>query len=157
MEPENIKKLLQKYYDAETTLLEEQFLKNYFEGQKISPQLASEQSAFDFYAQEQKIVLPQKNSQQKPSQTKTWLSLAAAAVVILGIGTFVYQQKRINPIIANDSFNDPEIAFRETQKALNLLSQNVNIGIQSVQHIEEFNNSKNMIFQHSFIEKTTLN
>jgi hypothetical protein len=43
------------------------------------------------------------------------------------------------------TYNSPEKAFAETQKALQLLSSNVNIGIESVRYINEFdNNNKNI-------------
>jgi len=41
----------------------------------------------------------------------------------------------------------PEQAFEETQKALNLLSTNINSGIESAQHIKEYETTKNKVFK----------
>jgi hypothetical protein len=45
------------------------------------------------------------------------------------------------------TYDDPEVAFRETQKALNLVSENVNVGIKSVEYVNEYQESKNLIFK----------
>jgi hypothetical protein len=68
--------------------------------------------------------------------------------VLLGIGTYFYWNTT-NSTQNQDlgTYDDPEIAFRETQKALALLSNHVNVGIESVQYIEEYQNSKNLIFK----------
>ncbi len=78
----------------------------------------------------------------------TWLSIAASIVVLLGIGTAIY----VNYYKANQhqdlgTYDNPEIAFRETQKALSLLSNHINFGIESVQYIQEYQNSKELIFK----------
>ncbi|RXR17704.1 hypothetical protein EQG63_09465 [Flavobacterium amnicola] len=41
----------------------------------------------------------------------------------------------------------PEQAYQETQKALNLLSTNINSGIESAQHIKEYETTKNKVFK----------
>ena len=51
-----------------------------------------------------------------------------------------------NPEVDLGTFKTPEIAFLETQKALQMLSSNVNVGINSVAYIDEFQNTKNKIF-----------
>jgi len=64
----------------------------------------------------------------------------------LGIGFFGYYK---NPTAKEDlgTYENPEVAFKATQKALTLLSNNVNVGVKSVQYIEEYENSKNFIFK----------
>jgi biopolymer transport protein ExbD len=41
----------------------------------------------------------------------------------------------------------PEQAFLETQKALNLLSTNINSGIENAQYIKEYETTKNKVFK----------
>lgn len=77
-----------------------------------------------------------------------WLSVAATVVVLLGIGAYGY----LNFYKADQdenlgTYDDPEVAFRETQKALSKLSTNLNTGFESMQYIEEYENSKNLIFK----------
>jgi hypothetical protein len=45
------------------------------------------------------------------------------------------------------TYDDPEIAFIETQKALEMLSNNVNHGVESVALLDEYNQSKKTIFK----------
>jgi len=54
-----------------------------------------------------------------------------------------------NKINRSLSFNykSPEAAFKAIQKALSMLSENVNVGIESVSYINEFQNSKELIFK----------
>ncbi len=78
----------------------------------------------------------------------TWFFAAAAVVVLLGIGAYGY----FNYYNADQNqnlgtYDDPEVAFRETQKALSRLSTNLNTGLESMQYIQEYENSKNLIFK----------
>jgi hypothetical protein len=45
------------------------------------------------------------------------------------------------------TYESPELAFKETQKALALLSSNVNIGIESVRYIQEYEVTKSRVFK----------
>jgi hypothetical protein len=45
------------------------------------------------------------------------------------------------------TFNNPETAYFETQKQLNLISEHINTGIESVNYITEYETSKNLIFK----------
>ncbi len=80
-----------------------------------------------------------------------WLSIAASAVVLLGIGTYFFaSQENAAPAVAQSelgTYDNPEEALKATQKALALLSNNVNVGIGSVQYINEYEQSKNKIFK----------
>jgi hypothetical protein len=74
------------------------------------------------------------------------LSVAASVVVLLGIGTFAYLNNE-NATQDLGTYDNPEVAFAATQKALALLSNHVNVGIESVQYIQEYQNSKDLIFK----------
>jgi len=77
-----------------------------------------------------------------------WLSVAALVVVLLGIGVygyFIYDKTNQDQNLG--TYDDPEVAFRETQKALSKLSTNLNTGFESMQYIQEYENSKNLIFK----------
>ena len=66
---------------------------------------------------------------------------------MLGIGFFAYQNTS-EPTQENlGVIDDPEIAFKETQKALALISKHVNTGIESVNYLGEYQQSKNKIFK----------
>lgn len=55
-----------------------------------------------------------------------------------------YNQPKSNDL---GTYDDPEVAYRETQKALALISKSVNKGIGSMSYLNEYEQSKNKIFK----------
>lgn len=146
MEPTKIDLLLEKYFEAETNIVEEQELKNFFSSPNVPEHLKQYQSIFGYF----EIAKEQKFEQKTPLQSKKrfvgWLSIAASIVVLLGVGTFAYYNMETIPNQDLGQFESPEAAFEATQKALAMLSENVNVGVAGVSHIQEFDNAKNKIF-----------
>ena len=150
MESNKIEILLEKYFQGETSIAEEKELKNYFSLPNVAQHLQQYQPLFGYFSQ----VKEQKSTQEISLQTKkrnvAWLSIAASAVVLLGIGTYYISKKNTAPAVAQTelgTYDDPEEALAATQKALALLSKKVNVGIESVQYIKEYEQSKNKIFK----------
>ncbi len=148
MELYKIEEILEKYFDAETTNAEELELKSYFSSDNVAPHLESYKSMFGFYAnaknetsEKELTTLPT----AKRKNVSSWLSIAASVVIMLGIGTFVYYNGSDS---ANDlgTYDDPEIALAQTQKALSLLSSNVNKGMESVDYIGQYDQAKDKVF-----------
>jgi len=151
MEFNKIEDLLEKYFQGETSIAEEKELKNYFSSPNVAQHLEQYKPMFGYFSQ----VKEQKSTQTIPLKTKkrnvAWLSIAASVVVLLGVGTYFYvSEKNAAPAVAQTelgTYDDPEEALAATQKALALLSSNVNVGIESVQYIKEYEQSKNKIFK----------
>jgi len=145
MELDNIKSLLEKYFEAETTIAEENELKSYFSSSNVAPELEQYKPMFGYFS-EAKYEQPnhQATIQSKTKRNLTWISIAASVVVLFGIGAFYFNQETQNQDLG--SFENPEIAFRETQKALDLLSGNFNKGVQSVQYVKEYEIAKDKVF-----------
>jgi hypothetical protein len=151
MELNKIENILEKYFQGETSIAEENELKEYFSSSNVAQHLEQYKPIFGYFSK----VKEQKSTHEVPLQTKkrnvAWLSIAASAVVLLGIGTYFYMsEKNATPVVAQSelgTYDNPEKAFAETQKALALLSNNVNVGIESVQYIKEYEQSKNKIFK----------
>ena len=151
MELNNIENLLEKYFQGETSIAEENQLRAYFSSSNVAQHLEQYKPMFGYFSQAKE----QKSTYEIPLQTKkrnvAWLSIAASAVVLLGIGTYFYtSEKNATPVTAQSelgTYDDPEEALAATQKALALLSNNVNVGIESVQYIKEYEQSKNKVFK----------
>jgi hypothetical protein len=151
MELDKIENILEKYFQGETTIAEEKELKEYFSSPNVAQHLEQYQPIFGYFSQ----VKQQKSTQEIPLQSKkrnvAWLSIAASVVVLLGIGTYFFMsEKNAAPVVAQSelgTYDNPEEALKATQKALALLSNNVNVGIESVQYINEYEQSKNKIFK----------
>ena len=115
-------------------IVEEEKIGNYFSSSNITPELEQYKPIFGYLA----LAKEQKFEQKIPMKSKrknwTWLSIAASIVVLLGIGTFTYDNYFNAGQDENlGTYDDPKIAFLETQKALSMLSSQVNVGIGSVQ------------------------
>lgn len=148
MESAVIEQLLEKYFEGETTLAQEQELRAYFSSDLVAEHLKAYQPMFAYFnlEKEQTLVL----NQEFPTAKKTWkIYLAAASVaVLLGVGYFTIQpfSSATSVKTAYGTYDDPEVAFRETRKALELLSGHVNVGVNSIQYIETYEETKDKIF-----------
>ncbi|MBC7438638.1 MAG: hypothetical protein H7250_01460 [Flavobacterium sp.] len=151
MEQSKIEFILKKYFEGETNIVEENELRTYFSSTDVAQHLQQYQSLFKYYNAEKKQKIELKSPLNLISQTKNrklkWLSIAASIVVLIGACTFTFFNYNNSQQQDLGSYDSPEEAFAATQKALNLLSENVNVGVISVQHIQEFENSKNLIFK----------
>lgn len=148
MEHTNIEILLEKYFEGETSIAEEKELTNYFSSPNVAQHLEQYKSFFGYFSQTKKQAFLQEIPLQTKNNKVAWLSIAASVVVLLGVGTFVYlNNNQGNQNKDLGTYNDPEIAFKETQKALAMLATHVNVGIESVHYVKEYENSKNLIFK----------
>ena len=147
MESSKIEILLEKYFEGQTNSSEENELRNYFSSPNVVPHLEQYKPLFGYFAVAKKEEFKPNIQIQSKRLRVTWLSIAASVVVLLGIGTYVYFNTYTNQNQDLGTYTDPEIAFKETQKALALLSNQVNIGIESVRYVEEYQHSKNLIFK----------
>lgn len=139
--------LIAKFEAGTTTIAEEQQLKTYFLGNVVAPEFESYKSLFDFYKNEKNQKMKPNIQIRKPKKETKWLSIAATIVVIMSIGVFGYLHFETEKTTTLGSYNNPETAFKATQKALSMLSKNVNVGIKNALIIQEFENSKNLIFK----------
>lgn len=143
-----IELLLEKYFEGNTSVSEEKELKDYFLSNEIAPHLLKHKDIFVFYSNSKKeqfskeLRLPAK----RIKNTK-WRTVAASFVVLCAITTVVYLQLD-NPKQEDlGTFDSPEEAFVETHKALQLVATNINSGMKNVSYLEEYENTKKIIFK----------
>ncbi len=76
---------------------------------------------------------------------KTTIVKSILLIVVIGIAfATIYNNKTKNSTLG--SFDSPDIALIETQKALTAISIPLNRGMKSVMYIHEFELAKNKIF-----------
>ena len=147
MELDKIERILEKYFEGETTIAEENELRTYFSSPNVAPPLEQYKPIFGYFAIEKEQRFEQDIS-LKPNKRifVAWLSVAASIVVLIGVGTFTYfnYQSRQNQDLG--TYDSPEQAFRETQRVLAQLSDHVNSGVESFQYIQEYENTKDRVF-----------
>lgn len=148
---DRIEKLIDKYFEGETSIAEENELKTYFSSLDVAQHLQQYKPVFGYFSQakaeEFKAEIPLNT---KKRNVAVWLSIAASFVIMLGVGTFMYLntlEETPSTETAYGTYDDPEKALAETEKALALVSEHLNTGIESVSYINEYNNSKNKIFK----------
>ena len=156
MELNKVEEILTKYFEGETTVDEEKQLQQYFSSANVAPHLVQYTLLFSYFATAKKEqftvdISTFKTIKAHKSYRKSnflWLSVAASVMILMGIGGYLfYASESLGNQEGLGTYDDPEVAFKETQRALNLLSNNVNVGIEGVQYVEEFEIAKNRIFR----------
>jgi hypothetical protein len=145
---DRIEKLLEKYFEAETSIAEEKELKDYFASSDVAQHLELYKPLFGYAVQAKQeqftAMIPLKT---KKRNRVVWLSVAASVAVLLGVGLFTFNNPPASKSNDYGTTDDPEVAFRETQKALAMISEHVNKGIGSMGYLNEYEQSKNKIFK----------
>jgi len=153
----NIEKLLEKYENGETSLKEEQQLKNYFSQETVEPHLEMYKPMFAYFSVNQK----EQFTKDIPLKMKRvfdykWLSVAAVAVLMIGF----YFKSLNNTKEELGTYDDPQMAYNEVVKSLAMISTQFNKGTSTVGYLNEVNkgtatlgylneieNTRNLIFK----------
>jgi len=142
MELAKIEKLLEKYFEAKTTIQEEAVLKEYFAQDEVAAHLAEHKEMFNFFSNSsletssRTIELSRKNIRIIPVK---WLSIAAMLVFFIGVYT-IYQQNETEK-------QEAQLAYMETQRALDLISNSLNRGSGAIAQLDKFNKGTDAMAQ----------
>lgn len=148
MESQIIEKLLDRYFEAETSAAEEARLKSYFTSGEVAPHLQQyipmfcyfEQAKTEHFTKEVSYVPKQSRISAGKRKVYSWVAIAASIVILMGI---VVQQE--NQVSEFGTYEDPELAMEKTREALQMMSLYMNSGTEELAYIEEFNSTKNKI------------
>ena len=145
MESGNIEKLLEAYFEGNTSLAEEKVLQNYFSSNNVADHLQQYTPIFTGLkvAKEersnQNIILPE----NKPQSNRTlWYSMAAAFVLAFGIGSFFFSKPNYT-----EEEKEALAAFEKSKNAMMLLSENLNKGAEHLTFVGQFGETKDEIFE----------
>ncbi len=139
MELSDIEKLLEKYFEGETTISEEKELKAYFAGETVPSHLEKYQYLFQYFSEESTIRTHKElNLDTDKRKNYRWIGIAASIALVVGL----FLAKNSKPAELEDTFEDPEIALQETKKILNMVSEYMNEGRQGLVYLKEFENTK---------------
>ena len=146
MKEQRIAALLEKYWQAETTVEEERELAAYFRGPAVPVEWETYREVFGFFAAEAEVVPGEDLGQRilravRPRRLgMAWW--AAAAVIVLVVGLVNLSQPEKGPVVeggagkeqqvyvVKDTYDDPQQALAAVQKALLTVSKNLNKGIR---------------------------
>nr|WP_315203406.1 hypothetical protein [uncultured Flavobacterium sp.] len=147
MEFNKMEALLEKYFEGETSIAEENELKNYFSAANVAPHLEQYKPLFGYFAEAKKEIFEKELPLISKKKKVAWLSIAASIVILLGAGTYVYFNA--NKVKENNelgTYDNPKEALEATQKALAMLSNNVNVGVEGIQYIQVYEVTKDKVF-----------
>ena len=143
MKEVNIQSILEKYWEAETSIEEENILRSYFLYGQVAPEHEAFRPMFDFFAEEKsqqydKALSFDPKTQIKPlvPWRKRVLSIAAIFVVLMA-ATWVFrfqQTGSLNDTMEYASVENPDEALNVTMEALALLGKKLN---HSSNHIHQ--------------------
>ena len=139
MELNRIDKLMEKYFEATTTVAEEDVLRDYFLNEKVAPHLEQYIPLFQFFSRAKEEQFTKQVPLKPRKKHFKWLSVAAVAVLVFGIYFGKnYQEKR-----------EAEYAYQQTKKALTLLAENFSRGTEKVAYLNEFEVTKQKIYNNN--------
>lgn len=145
MELKQIEILLEKYFEGETTLQEEKELKAYFSSNNVAPHLDVYVPMFTNFQKQKEIQFTKALPLQPRKQNNVkWIGVAASVVVLFGTLLYFNNQNTSKDL---GTFSSPEEAFLETQKALHMVSLEVNKGVKSMEVLNEYEKTKKTIFK----------
>ena len=145
MELTNIKKLIAKYFEGNTSLAEEKALQTYFTQDEIASELKAYQPLFSYFKEDSKqtfkldaLALPTTPKKSKVRVMK-WFAVAASIVLLVSI---YFQQKQ-----PRYSKAEKMAAYHEYKKAMYLLGGEINKGVNELTVLKTFETTKNKIIK----------
>lgn len=164
MDYNKIKTLLEKYWNCETTLEEESFLREHLSSNNVPDDLKEVSSLFEYYKSqsgikvskgfEEKVLneIESKDKKVKQRYLHLYYKVAAAAILILFFVTIHQRYIAVREkatVLVQDTFDDPQKALEETKKALLLVSEKWNKGKENIIRLSEFNRAEKIIKNES--------
>jgi len=153
MDSKHIEQLLEKYWNCDTSLEEEQQLREYFRGH-VPESMKEVAQVFQYFDSQQKeqvnpefdAVVKKKIRQPEGKVVRlfqNYARIAAGLLVVVAATYFVRQEvrKAYPPEIA-DTYSDPKLALEETKKALMMISKGFNKAQREANKIKAFNEAE---------------
>jgi hypothetical protein len=155
MNIQEIEKILERFYNGETTLREEKVLKDFFSGPDVPDHLKAVQAQFIYYNVEKSELFDARqleNNVMKDvsgSRIKAffimerkrlfWIS-GIAATILLFLGIYL----AMNPVVkkVEDTYSDPVVAYNKTKDILLYVSAKFNRGTRDLDKISKIDEQK---------------
>ncbi|MBL7865713.1 MAG: hypothetical protein JNK10_12600 [Cyclobacteriaceae bacterium] len=171
MDLHEVEKLLEKYWQCETSLEEEQKLRDFFASGTIP---ASQQGAADFFqylkAEKEKTlsknfdgVVTKKLRHRQSGKIVEMIGYGnmariAAGVVVVVAATFLIRQeiRKSYPKELQDTYSDPKMAFEETKRALEMISNSFGKAKKEASKMQMLNEAEKKIQAKSVDEKINI-
>ena len=134
-----IDKLLEKYWNGETSLEEERVIKSHF---KSNPALNNESHYFQFLAKQKSVKY---NGPKVTNRKRAWLSAAATITIGIITAALVFNDAKKDPF----AIEDPQEAFQATKEALMMIGAELNQGQDHTMELTKINKAKEELQEES--------
>lgn len=158
MDSEKLDELLNRYWNCETSLEEEEHLRNYFRGNVLSDRHKETAALFRYYDAQKKKALSdiefasELRNKIRPNHGRVRrlvynsLRIAAGIAVLVVAVWFVRTEiRQSDPQPVEDTYDDPRMAFEETKKALKMISKSFGTAEEQARKINLFNEAQEEI------------
>lgn len=150
MDYNRIKILLEKYFDAETTVSEEKELKTFFTHEKEIPQeFEFAQSMFAYIKKEQAVSYSKAIKYEKSNKRIFYYISSVAASILIILSTYFLFQKSDNQVIYayvnGKAITDKNVAAKYSIDALLKVSQNLDNGTKNLNYLNQLNKVEKLI------------
>jgi hypothetical protein len=165
MDLDKIDSLLQKYWNAETSLEEEQQLREFFAREPVPENLKETASLFRYFEQQKRLGVDdlafdrELKKKLKPAGKVINFSfvqiarIAAGLLVVVAATFFIREEiKKAYPDEPEDTYSDPKVAFEETKKALMMISKSFNKAQKEASKINVFNEATDKMHEKPVVE-----
>ncbi len=156
MKTEEVKQLLQRYFNGESSEAEERQLEAYFQSGKIAEEVAEYAEFFGGISElagiaddpsiEEDVMdyILENEHREKTRYRSMWkIVTGIAASVIIVLGGFLFYQEQQKPY--DDTFNDPEQAYAYANETLQYISGKYNKGVAELSKFDKLRVAKNPI------------
>ena len=157
MDSEKIDELLNKYWNCETSLEEEQQLQTYFRDSSVPDSLKETANLFRYFEEQKQKSLAdvsfdkeviRKISPKGKATSLLFNSMRiAAGIIVLMVAVWLVRMevRKTVPAEMTDTYNDPRMAFEETKKALMMISKSFSTAEEQAKKINLFNEAQQEI------------
>lgn len=146
MELSRIEDLTTKYLNAETSIKEEQELKEYYTSGEVAPHLQEYFPMFAFFAEQKEILYTKKEQPKKTNRRKglyEWIAVAASICIVGGL--FFFNNGNVQQ--ETGTYEDPQLALQQTKDVLNMVSYYMNEGQEDLVYLKELGATTNKIIK----------
>lgn len=157
MNTKEIEILLEKYFEASTTVEEERILREFFQGENLPAHLKPFQPLFQSIEMQTSVkspvdhenlliekITPAKKISLNPNRRLYWISSIAATVMLLfSIIYLSYRNERT--LSADYSHEDIQLALLQTTEALNYISLKLNKGTAELDQLQKIDYTRQAI------------
>ncbi|MCP4313242.1 MAG: hypothetical protein GY790_18440 [Bacteroidetes bacterium] len=152
----NVRKMLERFYQGESTLEEEMWLQDYLSSTTVPEEFLADQELFKaFEGTTESISIPrdlnakilstidrEEQSQLKMRRISLYSLSGLAAGLLALVAVYVFFLRTDGPILlagqqATDTYDDPIEAYEEARKTLAYVSGKLNTGTSEMRHMQQ--------------------